>query len=218
MVGLTRQGRRYQLELSSNERIEADAVILATPAYAAARLLQDQISTAGYLEQIRYVSVANLAFAYRRKEIQHALNGSGVLIPRGEGRMITAITWTSSKWLHSAPEDRVLLRAYIGRLGDQAWTQLPEEEVSRRVAAELRELMGIKAKPLFCEMSSLPASMPQYPVGHVERVEALRAEMQRTIPGVLLCGAGYGGVGIPDCIRQGKEAAEAMLTWLGDER
>ena len=218
VVGLTRQGRRYQLELSSNERIEADAVILATPAYAAARLLQDQISTAGYLEQIRYVSVANLAFAYRRKEIQHALNGSGVLIPRGEGRMITAITWTSSKWLHSAPEDQVLLRAYIGRLGDQAWTQLPEEEVRRRVATELRELMGIKAKPLFCEMSSLPASMPQYPVGHVERVEALRAEMQRTIPGVLLCGAGYGGVGIPDCIRQGKEAAEAMLTWLGDER
>ncbi|WP_059046101.1 protoporphyrinogen oxidase [Paenibacillus rubinfantis] len=218
VVGLTRQGHRYELELSGAEQVEADAVILATPANAAARLLQEQFDAAAHLEQIRYVSVANLALAYRREEIRHDLNGSGVLIPRGEGRMITAITWTSSKWLHSAPEDRVLLRTYIGRLGDQAWTQLPEAEVRRRVAAELKELMGIEAEPLFCEMSSLPESMPQYPVGHVERLQELRGELERTMPGVLLCGAGYGGVGIPDCIRQGKEAAEAMLTRLGDER
>ncbi|MGG1613552.1 protoporphyrinogen oxidase [Paenibacillus phoenicis] len=218
VVGLTRQGHRYQMELSGDERTEVEAVILATPAYAAARLLQDQIAAAVYLEQIRYVSVANLAFAYRREEIQHDLNGSGVLIPRGEGRMITAITWTSSKWLHSAPADRMLLRTYIGRLGDEAWTRLSEPEVRRRVAAELKELMGIEAEPLFCEMSSLPASMPQYPVGHVERLQELRVELERTMPGVLLCGAGYGGVGIPDCIRQGKESAEAMLTGLGDER
>ncbi|MNP09418.1 Protoporphyrinogen oxidase [compost metagenome] len=77
--------------------------------------------------------------------------------------------------------------------------------------------MGIQAEPLFCEMSALPESMPQYPVGHVERLQALRGELERTMPGVLLCGAGYGGVGIPDCIRQGKEAAEALLTRLGDE-
>ncbi|WP_068786521.1 protoporphyrinogen oxidase [Paenibacillus phocaensis] len=215
---LTPHGNRYELELSRGERIEADAVILAAPAYAAARLLQDQVAAAADLDQVRYVSVANLAFAYRREEVKHELNGSGVLIPRGEGRMITAITWTSSKWLHSAPEDRVLLRTYIGRLGDQAWTRLPESEVRRRVAAELKELMGIEAEPLFCEMSTWPESMPQYPVGHVERLHKLRIELERTLPGVLLCGAGYGGVGIPDCIRQGKEAAEAMLTWLGDER
>lgn len=211
------KGGRYELKLRGGERLEADAVILATPAYASARLLQDQVRTADYLEQIRYVSVANLAFAYRRNEIRHDLNGSGVLIPRGEGHMVTAITWTSSKWLHTAPEDRVLLRAYIGRLGDQAWTKLPETEIRRRVAAELKDLMGIEAEPLFCEMSALPESMPQYPVGHVERLQELRFELERALPGVLLCGAGYGGVGIPDCIRQGKEAAEAALTWLGDE-
>ncbi|MNW50744.1 Protoporphyrinogen oxidase [compost metagenome] len=215
--GMSKKAGRYELELSGGERLEADAVILATPAYASARLLQDQVRTAAYLEKIRYVSVANLAFAYRRQEIQHDLDGSGVLIPRGEGRMVTAITWTSSKWLHTAPEGRVLLRAYIGRLGDQSWTKLPETEIRRRVAAELKDLMGIEAEPLFCEMSALPESMPQYPVGHVEHLKELRAELEQVMPGVMVCGAGYGGVGIPDCIRQGKEAAEAALTWLGDE-
>lgn len=217
VTGLNKKADRYELELSGGERLEADGVIVATPAFAAASLLHEQLPASASLEQIRYVSVANLAFAYRREEIAHDLNGSGVLIPRGEGRMITAITWTSSKWLHAAPEGRVLLRTYIGRLGDQAWTSLQETEIRRRVAAELEDLMGIQAEPLFCEMSALPESMPQYPVGHVERLQALRGELERTMPGVLLCGAGYGGVGIPDCIRQGKEAAEALLTRLGDE-
>lgn len=218
VTALNKRGERYELALSEGGRLEADGVIVAAPAFAAAKLLHKRLSAAACLEQIRYVSVANLAFAYPREAVAHDLNGSGVLIPRGEGRMITAITWTSSKWLHAAPKGRVLLRAYIGRLGDQAWTALPETELRRRVAAELEELMGIQAEPLFCEMSALPESMPQYPVGHVERLQVLRGELERTMPGVLLCGAGYGGVGIPDCIRQGKEAAEAMLTWLGDER
>ncbi|MGG6313045.1 protoporphyrinogen oxidase [Paenibacillus macerans] len=217
VTGLVKHAERYELTLSGGERIEADGVIVAAPAFAAARLL-GQVDEAAYLERIRYVSVANLAFAYRREDVPHDLNGSGVLIPRGEGRLMTAITWTSSKWLHSAPQGKVLLRAYIGRLGDQAWTTLSPEELQRRIAAELQDLMGIAAEPLFCEISALPESMPQYPVGHVERLRELRGALRAKLPGVLLCGAGYAGVGIPDCIRQGKEAAAEMISWLGDER
>lgn len=217
VTGLSQKEAGYELSLSGGERLTADGVILAVPAFAAARLL-DGVPEAAYLERIRYVSVANLAFAYRREDVPHDLNGSGVLIPRGEGRMITAITWVSSKWLHSAPGDKALLRAYIGRLGDEAWTAMSRAEIERRVAAELRDLLGIAASPLFCELAALPESMPQYPVGHVERLEALRGALGRAKPGLLLCGAGYAGVGIPDCIRQGKEAAESMAAYLGDGR
>lgn len=216
-VRLEKKAASYELTLSGGERMEADGVILAAPAFAAAGLLAD-VPAAAYLQQIRYASVANLAFAYRREDVPHDLNGSGVLIPRGEGRMITAMTWTSSKWLHSAPGGKVLLRAYIGRLGDHAWTALPQAEIERRVAAELGDLLDISAKPLFTVMSALPESMPQYPVGHVEQMKELRGALGRSLPGVLLCGAGYGGVGIPDCIRQGKEAAAEMLSFLGAER
>ncbi|MGZ7445207.1 protoporphyrinogen oxidase [Paenibacillus sp. TH7-28] len=219
VTGLSKQeaGAGYELSLSGGERLAADGVILAAPAFAAARLLDD-IPEAAYLERIRYVSVANLAFAYRREDVPHDLNGSGVLIPRGEGRMITAITWVSSKWLHSAPGDKALMRTYIGRLGDEAWTAMSRADIERRVAAELRDLLGITASPLFCELAALPESMPQYPVGHVERLAALRETLARAKPGLQLCGAGYAGVGIPDCIRQGKEAAESLAAYLGDGR
>lgn len=89
---------------------------------------------------------------------------------------------------------------------------MPEEELKRIIAGELRDLMGITAEPLFCELTQLPRSMPQYPVGHITNLEYLRKQLAEEMPGVELCGGGYDGVGIPDCIRQGKQAAERMLT------
>lgn len=205
------EGGGYELQLDHGERLQADGVILATPAFAAAGLL-GQIPGAAHLEQIHYVSVANAAFAFRREDVPGSLDGSGFLIPRSEGRQMTACTWTSSKWLHSAPDDKVLLRTYIGRLGNQSWTEMPAEELKRIIAGELRDLMGITAEPLFCELTQLPRSMPQYPVGHMTNLENLRKQLAEEMPGVELCGGGYDGVGIPDCIRQGKQAAERMLT------
>lgn len=154
VTGLSQQEAGYELNLSGGERLNADGVILAVPAFAAARLL-DGVPEAAYLERIRYVSVANLAFAYRREDVPHDLNGSGVLIPRGEGRMITAITWVSSKWLHSAPGDKALLRAYIGRLGDEAWTAMCRADIERRVAAEPARFAGHRRQPAVLRGSPL---------------------------------------------------------------
>lgn len=109
----------YELMLDHGERLQADGVILATPAFAAAGLL-GHIPGSAHLEHIHYVSVANAALAFRREDVPGSLDGSGFLIPRSEGRQMTACTWTSSKWLHSAPDDKVLLRTYIGRLGNQS--------------------------------------------------------------------------------------------------
>lgn len=203
----------YELSLDSGERLTADAVILAAPAFAAARLL-DGLADVAYLEQIPYVSVANATFAFRADDIPSELGGSGFLIPRGEGRKMTACTWSSSKWLHTAPRGVVLLRTFLGRLGDEQWTDQPDEALKEELTGELRALMGIAAKPLFCEIIRLPQSMPQYPVGHVERLAAMRAKLETSLPNVELCGSAYEGVGVPDCIRQGKQTAEKVLHQL----
>ncbi|WP_334073941.1 protoporphyrinogen oxidase [Paenibacillus sp. A14] len=203
----------YELSLESGERLTADAVIIAAPAFEAARLL-GEFSDVAYLEQIHYVSVANATFAFRAEDIPAELGGSGFLVPRGEGRKMTACTWSSSKWLHTAPRGVVLLRTFLGRLGDEQWTDKPDEAIKEELTGELRALMGITAKPLFCEIIRLPQSMPQYPVGHVERLAALRAKLGTNLPGVELCGAAYEGVGVPDCIRQGKQSAEKVLHQL----
>ncbi|MEF2968842.1 protoporphyrinogen oxidase [Paenibacillus sp. M1] len=211
VCSIMNKGDGYELILSDGELMTADAVVIAAPAFAAAQMLAN-VPEAGYLERIQYVSVANAALAFRREDVPRELNGSGFLIPRSEGRRMTAVTWTSSKWLHTAPDGSVLLRAYIGRLGDQRWTAMRPEEIIAGVSDELRDLMGITAKPIFAELARLPESMPQYPVGHPDELAKLRAKLDKTMPRVLLCGGGYDGVGIPDCIRQGRAAAEQLVT------
>jgi oxygen-dependent protoporphyrinogen oxidase len=202
----------YRLTLDNAQRVEADAVILALPPAMSANLLPS-LSTAAKLREIRYVSVANMILAFDEKDIPVTIDGSGFVVPRKEGRYITACTWTSSKWLHSAPEGKVLLRCYVGRSGDEEIANNTDEEIQRKVRHDLKELMGITAEPLFYEITRWANSMPQYPVGHLEQLTQVREELATTLPRIYLTGSGYHGVGIPDCVRQGKETAlEAIKT------
>lgn len=201
----------YKLRLEQGQVIEADAVILAQPAYEAYKLLYD-MPEARCLEQVSYASVANIALAYKREQIRHALQGSGFVVPRSAGRLITACTWSSSKWPHVAPPGTVLLRTYVGRSNDQHWTQMTEQQLVAAVRADLADTMDITAEPAFVEITRCRHSMPQYPVGHAERLKLLNEQLLKNKPGLFLCGAGYEGVGIPDCIRQGKQAAELMVS------
>jgi oxygen-dependent protoporphyrinogen oxidase len=202
----------YRLTLDNAQEVEADAVILALPPTISANLLP-QLTTANKLREIRYVSVANMIMAFDQKDIPTPLDGSGFVVPRKEGRYITACTWTSSKWLHTAPEGKVLLRCYVGRSGDEEIVNNTDEEIQKKVRHDIKELMGITAEPLFYEITRWTQSMPQYPVGHLEQLKQVRKELASTMPGILLTGSGYHGVGIPDCVRQGKETAlEAIKT------
>ncbi|WP_127586172.1 protoporphyrinogen oxidase [Paenibacillus koleovorans] len=206
---------RYLLRLDGGEagdenRLQADAIVLTLPAPAAGRLLPG-IAEAEHLRQMKYVSVANVIMAFNAGDIEKHLDGSGFVIPRKEGTTITACTWTSSKWLHTAPPGKVLMRCYVGRSGQEDWTGWSDEELKRRVLHDLRRLHGIEAEPLFAEITRLPHSMPQYPVGHLQALRQFRERMSAELPGIWAVGGGFEGVGLPDCIRQGRDAARQAV-------
>jgi oxygen-dependent protoporphyrinogen oxidase len=200
---------RYEVSFNDGGTERFDAVVLALPAFAIARLL-DTLPAVKTLADIPYVSVANVILAFRAEDVADRLDGSGFLVPRTEGKFITACTWTSSKWLHTAPPDKVLLRCYVGRSGAEGWLSMSDDELVAHVRADLKSMLGLDADPLFLEITRLPKSMPQYPVGHLDRVREAREQLAAAMPGIAIAGAGFHGVGLPDCIRQGKEAAQAI--------
>lgn len=204
----------YEITLDNGEVLDADVVIVTAPASVAAKLLQETVPAAQHLEHIQYVSVGNVIMAFDRKQIDHPLDGSGFVVPRKEGRHITACTWTSSKWVHTSPTDKVLLRCYIGRSGEEAIVSESDEVILAKVRKDIQELMGISAEPLFYEITRLHHSMPQYPVGHLELIGEVRSQLAEHMPGVYVTGAAFEGVGLPDCIRQGRDTAKQAVEGL----
>ncbi|MGH2349458.1 MAG: protoporphyrinogen oxidase [bacterium] len=215
-ITTTRAG--YALALHDGAELRADAVVLAVPASAAAPLLVGVgPDAAGVLRSIPYVSTAAVVFAFRRADVAHPLAGHGYVVARGERTVHTACTWVSSKWPYRAPEGYVVVRAYVGRDGDQAALAMDDGALSRAVLSELTPLLGLRAAPTLARVYRWPEAMPQYLVGHLERVAAARGHLRRT-RGLVLAGSAYNGVGIPDCIRQGKEAAARVVEVLGGSR
>ncbi|MDB4867424.1 MAG: hemG, partial [Cohnella sp.] len=207
--------RSYRVETEAGITGEVDAVVVALPASGIAELLAPYLDVSA-MTNIRYVSVANVVLAYEETGFIHPLDGSGFLVPHGEGRLITASTWTSSKWLHTAPERKRLIRCYVGRARDQSGVELTDDEITAGVRRDLRDLMGLDAAPAFVEITRLRRSMPQFPVGHAEAISRFLADLSTTLPGVQAAGQPFGGVGLPDCVAQGREAAERVLGSLGN--
>src|SRR5450759_3656278 len=139
------------------------------------------------LSSIEYVSTATASLAFRRDQVAHDLTGFGFVVPRAENRPVMATTWSSSKFPGRAPEGPVLLRSFLGRAGIEAAAQLDDDEMTRVVRAELREVMGIAAEPELVEIFRWPRGMPQYRVGHVDLVDRIEAGVSR-VPGVELAG------------------------------
>lgn len=210
-VELVKETKGYTVVLESGERLAADRIVVTAPAFATADLIEPHLNC-DELRGIRYVSVANVVMAFDKASFGLQFDGSGFVVPRSEGLHITACTWTSSKWLHTSPDDKVLLRCYVGHSEDQESVKLPDAELIAAIRGDIRATMGITAEPLFTEITRLNRSMPQYPVGHVDKMNAFRARLNEELPGVWVTGAAFDGVGLPDCIRQGKEATAELLT------
>jgi oxygen-dependent protoporphyrinogen oxidase len=201
--------KRYILCNSAGETIRADAVILAVPAFVAAALVRDSVpGAARILAGIRYVSTGTVSLAYRMNDIRRPLAGFGLVVPSSERRSINAITWSSLKFSHRAPEGCALLRVFFGGSRSPKSLELSDGALLATVRDQLREFMGIEAAPLFHRIYRWQRSNAQYDVGHLDRI----AELERALPpGLYLTGSPYRGVGLPDCIKQSRDTVGKLL-------
>ncbi len=208
----------YDLVFEGGSALSADAVVLATPAFVSAELLRPLSQTAAeMLGAIPYVSTATISLAYETGSLQGDVSGFGFVVPKAEGGDLLAATWTSSKWPHRAPASQTLIRCYVGGKGRENLLQADAETLVRRVREELHRITGITGETTYVEVNRWERAMPQYTLGHLERLELIRGSLSR-YPGLALTGAGYRGIGIPDCIRDGAETAAAVIRYLAEPR
>jgi oxygen-dependent protoporphyrinogen oxidase len=197
----------WRIRTNRGETIVADGVCLALPAYVSARLLSSvDAQLATELNGITYASSATINLAYKREDIPHPLDGFGFVVPFIERRSLIACTFSSVKFPGRAPQGYALLRAFVGGALQPEMFELSQEELISRVRADLRDLLGIEQAPLFTEVSKWERSMPQYHLGHLERIKRIREHLV-ALPGLALAGNAYSGPGIPDCISSGEAAA-----------
>lgn len=200
----------YTIRLENGASLDTQSIILATPAFISADLVSGfapQLSDE--LGGIEYVSTATVTLAYRESDLPRPLDGYGYVIPRREGYKALACTWTSTKFPHRAPEGYALLRVFVGRAGQEAEIPWDEDGLLRVAQDELRETLGITAQPLLSRVFRWEKAMSQYNLGHPARLERIE-QLLESLPGLALAGNGYGGIGIPDCIRSGELAAERV--------
>jgi oxygen-dependent protoporphyrinogen oxidase len=188
-----------------------DAVVVATPSYAAAELLRPHdAELADRLASIAHSGTAILSLAFDREQIRHPLDGMGIVVPAAERSPILACSLSSRKYPHRAPEGKVLLRVFVGGSRFPEMAEMDEAELRPRVLGELAALLGIKGEPIYSNLARWPRTMPQYHVGHKELVAAIESRVER-LPGIELCGNAYHGVGIPDCVHGAEQAAERVV-------
>lgn len=202
---------RYSLELGDGSTLDAESVILATPAPVSGKLLGalDPV-LASVLESISYVSTATVSLAYRQADLPRPLDGYGYVIPRREGRRALACTWTSTKFPHRAPEGCALIRVFVGRAGQDAGMPRDESALTNLAREELQLTLGITAEPLLSRVFVWENAMPQYNLGHPDKLAKIESALAKH-PGLALAGNGYRGIGIPDCINSGKVAVEKLI-------
>ena len=202
----------YEVELDGGESVRADGIVVATPAFATAAIvaeLDEELATRH--AEIPYASSVVVTLAFSAQDVR-ALDGYGYVIPRSESRDVLACTWTSQKWEARAPDGVVLARIYAGRFGGRDVTLDSDDELVALALEELA-LVGVVAEPALIRVRRWQLGMPQYVLGHLERLERIDGALAQH-PGLAVAGAAYRGVGIPDCIRSGEAAAESVVRVL----
>jgi len=204
----------YVVEREDGARLEARAVILATPAFVTAAMTRElDAELSRVCGEIPYASAATVALAFRRDQVAHPLNGSGFVVPRVEQTGILAGSWLSSKWPHRAPEGSVLLRTFVGGARDPRALEQSDRELVDVSMRALRPLVGISGEPLFTRIFRWNRANAQHEVGHLDRVAVVDRAIARH-PGIYVTGSGFRGTGIPDCVADGRATAAHVAEFL----
>ncbi len=213
---IERVGNAWRVTLVGGRALVVDAVVVATPAPAASALLRYAAPVvATELVAIRTASVVIVTFALPRGALAAAPEGSGFLVPTTEGRLMKACTFSSAKWSHLDRGDVTIVRCSVGRAGEPAPDD--DDEIVARLLAELRVVVGLTAAPVDVRVSRWNDALPQYAVGHVDRIARVGAALDG-LPGLALAGSAYDGVGVPACIRSGEKAAAIVVAHLRTSR
>ncbi|RAY11661.1 protoporphyrinogen oxidase [Actinomadura craniellae] len=202
------------------EHLDADAVVVAVPARPAGRLLADLAPVASReLARIEYSSMALVTLAYPVTAFPERPSSTGYLVPSVEGRTVKAVTFGSVKWPHLAGRrpDLVVLRCSIGRLGEEHLLQRDDDELKAAAIAELAHTCGVRELPVESRVTRWGGALPQYTVGHLDRVARIRATVAG-LPGLAVAGAAYDGVGVPACVASARAAAARVLDHLADRQ
>jgi oxygen-dependent protoporphyrinogen oxidase len=215
VIGVDGRGP-FSVALASGAALEARAVIVATPGYSAADMLEGvDARLASRYREVPYVSTATVVFGLRQEQVRRTLAGSGFLIPRPERRALMAVTWVSSKWPGRAPEGSVLLRAFVGGAYDQAFLERTDQEIADVAFAELAARLEIAGRPGLTRLYRWPRANAQHEVGHLARVADMDARLTK-LPGLFVTGSGFRGTGIPDCIADARKTASRAVAFLSE--
>jgi len=211
---------------AAQERVEADAVILAVPARPAGRLLAGVPGASAAVTaftEISYASMAIVTLGYPRSAFPGAslaaLGWSGYLVPAVDGRAVKAVTFSTVKWPHLAgvtargSEPLEIVRCSVGRIGEEAVLQRADDDLVALAAAEFAQATGVRGAPVASRVTRWGGALPQYTVGHLDRVARIRAAVASQ-PGLAVCGAAYDGVGIPACVATARAAVSQVMTLL----
>jgi oxygen-dependent protoporphyrinogen oxidase len=208
---------RYRLSITGKKRaLETDAVVMATPAFSTAELLQGMDNAiARLLNTIPYCSTATINLAYKRSQIKHPLDGYGFVVPRPEKKNIMAATFSSVKFLGRASQGKALLRCFVGGAKNEAIVSWEDAKLLAAVRGDIEEILGIRGEPLLTRIYRWKKSMPQYTLGHEEKLARIEQGLSK-LPGLYLTGSAYRGIGISDCVHQAELTAEAVLGFVQD--
>lgn len=209
---------RWRIVLQHGAVEAADALCLALPAPKAAEILVTaSVPLAHALEGISYRNLITVNLALPRSAVEHPLDGMGFFIPAIENRTVLACTFSSIKFFGRAPDSQALLRAFLGGARHEELLRCSDREIERMVLDDLGPLMGLRCRPEQIYVHRHPGIMPQYHVGHTDRVTEIESAVAE-IPGLALAGNAYHGVGIPDCIHSAEQAASNIMRFFGSQR